>query len=645
MGVVDDAVAFMLKIANDPNCGYDQAFRWGPDYDCSSAIISAYAPTGVKAAGAQTTRDMADIFKKCGFKDVTSQVDFNTQAGLARGDVLLRSGHVVMYLGQNQIVHASINEKGTTKGGKTGDQTGKEICVAAYSRSTWHTALRWPDGQSVNLGGADVSGSSSDVTPMIIVEDTTVFQQYSTYITTEQYRESLSEGLRVEDLRGIFGMPHQFLQNTDPRIDGSKNAYSFGRKYAEKIIAPMPLLLMTPGLPGFMVGYNQKQKESLLEQFITDKIEDSVLSNLTDKKNGKYYSLKFAYTDYFHYVNAMLRSAAFFLGIQNETVDNKTLGTMNWLFGPPGPDSDIFGHEGLGKFLGTYAGAVPFYVDSETSVNDSFSNSTSQSSISSSINGISEKGKELNFLIGNVGGMAGVDWFDQNNLESNIENVTSEVNRLLGNNNVLANIVGSAQTLLAGGRMVFPEIWSDSSFSRSYGIKMKFVSPSGSKLDVFLNVLVPIYHLIAFVLPRQSEGQTYFSPFLVRAFYKGLFNVDMGIITDLSVTKGAEGEWTIDGLPTVAEVSFDIKDLYEGFFMSKQTVAKDYTGILSNISELDYIANSCGVNINEPDVRRTVEMYFTLGFTTKVKDTFTIGIFGNIMQHFNQKLNDIFGKF
>ena len=100
---------------------------------------------------------------------------------------------------------------------------------------------------------------------------------------------------------------------------------------------------------------------------------------------------------------------------------------------------------------------------------------------------------------------------------------------------------------------------------------MKLISPSGDKLSVFLNILVPIYHLLALVLPRQSKGtpEGYYSPFLVKAACKSLLNIDMGIITDLNLTKGGEAEWTVDGLPTVAEISFTIKDLYEGLSMTE----------------------------------------------------------------------------
>lgn len=471
---------------------------------------------------------------------------------------------------------------------------------------------------------------------------------YNAYMTDDEYNENIEQGLLVKDLRGILGMPHQFLPITDIRIDGSKTDGAFGRVYAEKIIAKIPLLLMTPGVPTFMNSYNSEQKKTVLSKFLTKGIDiiDGELDVLVNENSGKYYSLKYDYTDYFYYVNAMLRSAAYFLGIEDETVDGKKLGTFNWLF-YSNDDNDIFGHEGLNRFLGTYAGAIPFYISPDTTVSDSFSNSTTKSAIADQINGLSDQGRELNYILGNVSGLSGLklDRFTgQDDLASNIENVNNAIGDLLPGSNIFKSVINKAQTILAGGRMVFPEIWSDSSFGRSYSVKMKLVSPSGDKLSVFLNILVPIYHLLAFTLPRQSAGQAYYSPFLVRACYKGTFNVDMGIITDLSITKGDEGEWTVDGLPTVADVSFEIKDLYEGMYMSTAQDLSDLN-ILNNITELDYIANSCGININEPEILRTIEMYFALNLSGRVKDTLSIKMLTGVSQYFNQKFTNIFGKF
>lgn len=481
--------------------------------------------------------------------------------------------------------------------------------------------------------------------------DNSFTELYSTIINDNTYRTTMLEGLDIKSIRGIMGKPHQFLPYTDPRVDLSMDNQAFGRVYAEKIIKPMPLLFMTPGIPSFMSSFSKKQKKTVLEKFAS-KLEIKIgnFDELVTSKGGKYYSLKFSYIDYFSYVNAMLRSAAFYLGIEDETLndDGKKLGSLNWFFTNGDiVTNDIFDNNGLSNFLGTYAGAIPFYVEAETRTSDDFSNSTTQSSLSSSIDGVSDQARELNYLIGNVAGNIGAGQMYDELMSIGgdaISNTADTVEGLLGGGNIISNIMSKLQTIISGGRMVFPEIWSDSSFSRSYRITIKLNSPSGDKLSIFYNILVPIYHLIAFVLPRNSTGQTFYSPFLVRAYYKGIFNIDMGIITDMSVSKGSDGEWTPDGLPTTAEVSFEIKDLYDVLSMSKADSDID-KGILSNISELDYIANSCGININEPEITRTIKMAVTLGFTDKIRDKLEMGMFGNVTQFFNQKIQNIFGTF
>ena len=164
---------------------------------------------------------------------------------------------------------------------------------------------------------------------------------------------------------------------------------------------------------------------------------------------------------------------------------------------------------------------------------------------------------------------------------------------------------------------------------------MKLISPYGDKLSVFLNILVPIYHVLALALPRHDTSgiQGYVSPFLIRAYYKGIFNVDLGIISSLSINKGAEGEWTKDGIPTVAELSFEIKDLYDGFFMSQGSLIPMYTGpsIFTNVTELDYIANSCGINVNAMEVDRVISYYWKI-LKGSWTDFFELSIWGAVGQ-------------
>lgn len=160
MGKIENAVNWMISTANNNIHGYDQKFRWGQygDYDCSSAVITAWENAGVpvKTNGATYTGNMYSVFKKCGFADVTESVNIATGKGIERGDVLLnRNHHTAMFIGNGQIVQASINEKGTVIGGKPGDQTGKEFYIRSYYNYPWDYVLRFNEHDNMNTKKPD----------------------------------------------------------------------------------------------------------------------------------------------------------------------------------------------------------------------------------------------------------------------------------------------------------------------------------------------------------------------------------------------------------------------------------------------------------------------------------------------------------
>ncbi len=149
MSATEKAIAQIEEWAADNSHGYDQGNRWGPDYDCSSAVISAWELAGVpvKTNGATYTGNMRGVLLRCGFEDVTGSVDLATGAGMQRGDVLLNiRNHTAMYCGGGQEVEASINENGGVTGGQPGDQTGREFLLRPYRNYPWDCVLRYTGG-------------------------------------------------------------------------------------------------------------------------------------------------------------------------------------------------------------------------------------------------------------------------------------------------------------------------------------------------------------------------------------------------------------------------------------------------------------------------------------------------------------------
>jgi len=500
----------------------------------------------------------------------------------------------------------------------------------------------------------------------------------------EDYKNRAINGVNYANLRNIFGAPYQFLPTTDCRINGNGSAANgnvfenstaalerAGYEFSEKIISRMPLLFMTPGNTSFLGGAKQSAIDSAASNLMGayKNIGDASLKAMMKDYTGKLYTIMPAYPEYFNYVNPMCRAGAVFLGLCSPredgtyyTIGGKTLDKLHWGYNEgvayelyteqdtpaeddlsdlEGADQDIEKTEPKEEYNGNeasvfehpdsswtydlqnalyYRNSVPFYINSEASFQESFTNETSESTLASAINGLSDRAREIQFLLGTASGAVG-DAFDRVNADGTLseikEQIDSIVSKVSKGNSIFTTIANSVKTIVSGGRMLFPQIWSNSNFNKSYSISIKLVTPSYDRFSWWLNIYVPLCHLMAFVLPRSEYVNSYTTPFLVKAFYKGMFNIDMGIITEMSFTRGKEGSWTSDGLPTVVDVSFTIQDLYSAMGMtSSGKMFKGFT--LQNVSELDYLANLCGININQPDIVRMATLWYAFNITGEV---------------------------
>lgn len=138
-----------IAIANDNSHGYSQENRWGPDYDCSSLVITVVNNSGipVKSKGATYTGNMYGAFTSCGFKDVTRECNLNSANGMKLGDILLNhSCHTAIYIGSCKIVHARTSEGNCM----CGDQSGNEIRTQSYWNYPWDCVLRYVGDDSIS---------------------------------------------------------------------------------------------------------------------------------------------------------------------------------------------------------------------------------------------------------------------------------------------------------------------------------------------------------------------------------------------------------------------------------------------------------------------------------------------------------------
>lgn len=199
MSVRENACAWARAIAYDDAHGYDQGSRWGPDYDCSSMVITAYREAGVPLTCTYTGNMRRDLLAH-GFKDVTASINLATGAGLQAGDVLLHEqNHTALYIGGGQIVNAGGNEFGGASGGQTGDQTGREICVRGYYNYPWQCVLRYAEPENSGSSGETAGGTSP------ATADGTYAVKPGDSLWGIAERE-LGDGLRYEELRQLNGL-------------------------------------------------------------------------------------------------------------------------------------------------------------------------------------------------------------------------------------------------------------------------------------------------------------------------------------------------------------------------------------------------------------------------------------------------------
>ena len=467
----------------------------------------------------------------------------------------------------------------------------------------------------------------------------------------------------------VHGMPFQYTYLTDRRLNNN-TAYSkepsgnfiksgnldmYGRMFAGDIAANTPICSIVPGTPVFLtnikqslfgVDSNASNKERggwlpVLSQVTDFNIGDAIKSIIdqNDDKAYQYYSMEVNTTEYFNFVNALCQTTARFMGLGNVAYRNRSCTAFDWSNYNQAAEQDYSMFE---EVAGMNNG-ISFAFDPMSSISDTLNNSTKESDLAGMLNGISEKARELEFMLG-TGGIS-LDIVNSSDYEAALASVSDGV--LSGIRNPLSVISSFISNTTHGMNVRFPELWSDSSLTRSYDIDMKFITPYATQFCKWRYVIVPFLHLFCLAAPQSKDTiMNYSRPFLIKAYSRGYFNVEMGLIDSIQWKRYGEGDMiSEDGVPTEIDVSISFHDLYQqlaislfhGAEGSEKDIAMNMQRIavfFNNSGLMDMLGSLSGVNTTR----------FNLGEKLSLFASTAIGAFSatgsNVLSHISDRVRN-----
>ena len=514
-----------------------------------------------------------------------------------------------------------------------------------------------------SVDGVTASNGDQELLNNAQMNQTDMDQLYQNYGFNYSMSQRHLMDVPIGRMTFVHGMPFQYTYLTDRR-EGNNNYEGqdslpdevtslnvrtgsvdlYGRTFGKEIAANMPIVVIAPGNPIFLtnvkqgvIGYSgtsQSARNNWIPFFdtaneLTSSEFDAALAELTnDNGDYQYYSMTIDTADYFNYVNAICQTSARLMGLTDFIYHGTTCDKLDWGKYNQSVDQDYSMFE---EVIGVTNG-VSFAFDPVSSITDSISNETSDSMFTSMLNEVSSKAREVEFVTGQVGidtGLANYEGSTPTIGNSTIGNIASRIGSFLNNS-------------IHGMNVRFPKIWNDSSSSKDYNLEMHFITPYATIFCKWRYVLVPFFHIFCLTAPRSIKTvMNYSRPFLIKAYSKGYFNVEMGIITSLQWKRFGDGDMISgDGVPTQIDVSVAFQDMYYQLAMSKMsgiTGSFEMMGVFFNNNGLmEMLGTLSGVNM----------LRISLGERLSLFASSAVGAFSatgsNFMRHISDRLSSIY---
>lgn len=259
---------------------------------------------------------------------------------------------------------------------------------------------------------------------------------------------------------------------------------------------------------------------------------------------------------------------------------------------------------------------ISFKVDPQQEESESWSNTSGEAEITSTINGVSSTARAARFSFSNFQTGFGL-------IDEPVRMFRDTVSGLMDGFQIsgLLSLAGS-------GAVDIPKRYMDSSVnltSNNYTIELR--SAYGDPLSIFMNLYVPFLCLLAAALPVSHGSQSYGAPLMCEMYNRGRSTVRTGLIESIQVRRGVGTVgWNADGLPLGIDVSFSVVDMSNIMHMpidtglsslmpwnglaNTDTVMHDYLAVLSNLSIADQVNMWRRLSLRWAAYKINIENYF-----------------------------------
>lgn len=217
-----------------------------------------------------------------------------------------------------------------------------------------------------------------------------------------------------------------------------------------------------------------------------------------------------------------------------------------------------------------------------------------------------------------------------NKARAGIENLAAST----GAGSMFRKMAGNIDVMLAGGRIDFPMLWKNSTYSPSYTMTIRLYNPNpNSKRATAKYIIGPLAALLLLGLPQSAGTGAYSWPFIHQFWSPGIYRLDPGYISNITVVKGGDQQqisWK--QRLGVVDVRIDFASVFNSILSAasgsrSRPTLKGYLEVLGGeksdvIGLTDFSKENNETNQSPPDLRITKNTAINSGGLTnaQIKD-------------------------